>query len=131
MPLFRTSKTYSLIKMQARTAHTPNVSELAEWLKQKDWKELPPSVAVLNYCDRLWQKKKGRLLLNLYSYNAFQAGEEPTGEEPNSFAIELTAQSIDGYWTRHEKYGIRSSELKDVLDNQIVKLVKAWQIINN
>ncbi|MDV3348895.1 hypothetical protein D0962_14680 [Leptolyngbyaceae cyanobacterium CCMR0082] len=116
--------------MQARIAKTSTLSDLAEWLEQKGWKELPPSSAVLNYCDRLWQKKAGCLLVNLYNYDAFQAGEANIDGELNSFAIELAAQSTDGYWARHEKYGIRGSELKDVLDDQVVKLLKAWQVIN-
>ena len=116
--------------MQARIATEPTLLELAEWLDQKGWQELSSSAAVLNYCDRLWQKKAGNLSLNLYSYNTFQADEENGGENLDSFAIELNARSTDGYWTRHEKYGIRCSELKNVLDDQVMKLIKAWKTVN-
>ncbi|WP_215610122.1 hypothetical protein [Leptothoe spongobia] len=111
-------------------ADTPSLSELASWLQHKGWQELPPSAAVLNYCDRIWQKKTDRLFFSLYNYNSLQLGHSNSQEEPNSFAIELAAQSNDGYWARYEKYGIRGSELQDVLDDQMVKLLKAWQAIN-
>ena len=114
----------------ARIVTKSTLPELAEWLDEKGWKELPSSAAVFNYCDRLWQKKTDSLSLNLYNYNTFQAGGENSGEDLGSFAIELTARSADGYWTRHEKYGIRCSELKDVLDDQVMKLVKTWKVVN-
>ena len=116
--------------MQARIATNLTLLELAKWLDERGWQEMPSSAAVLNYCDRLWHKKIGSLSLNLYNYNTFQAGGENGGEDLDSFAIELTARSADGYWTRHEKYGIRRSELRDVLDDQVIKLVKAWQAVN-
>ena len=118
-------------EMQARIATELTLLELAEWLDQKGWQELPSSAAVLNYCDRLWQKKVGNLSLNLYNYNTFQADGENEGEDLDSFAIELNARSADGYWTRHEKYGIRCSELKNVLDDQVMKLIKAWKTVND
>lgn len=116
--------------MRVNIASTPNLSDLASWLQNKGWQELPPSAAVLNYCDRLWQKKTDCLFLNLYTYKSDQINTGLIKEEPHSFAIELAAQSNDGYWTRYEKYGIRGSELKDVLDDQIGKLVKAWEAID-
>ena len=116
--------------MQAQLVTESTLSELAEWLEVKGWKELPSSAAVLSYCDRLWQKKSGSLSLNLYNYSTFQAGGENSADNLGSFAIELNGRSADGYWTRHEKYGIQCNELKDVLDDQVVKLIKAWKAVN-
>ena len=82
--------------MQARIVTNPTLLELAEWLDQKGWKELSSSAAVLNYCERLWQKKVGSLSLNLYSYITIQADGENGGDNLDSFAIELNARSADG-----------------------------------
>ncbi|NEQ54673.1 MAG: hypothetical protein F6K11_31855 [Leptolyngbya sp. SIO3F4] len=116
--------------MRADVVESPSLSDIAKWLEHKGWKELPPSAAVMNYCDRIWQKKADCLFFSLYNYNSVQLGDSTSKDDPNSFAIELAAQSTDGYWTRYEKYGIRGSELQNVLDDQIMKLLKAWQAIN-
>lgn len=116
--------------MRVDVIDPPSLSDIATWLKHRGWKELPPSAAVLNYCDRIWQKKTDCLFFSLYNYNSVQLGESTAKEDANSFAIELSAQSTDGYWTRYEKYGIRGSELQNVLDEQMVKLLKAWKAIN-
>ena len=109
---------------------TPTLSTLAQWLKSKGWRKLPTSAAVLNCCDHLWQKKSNKKSNNLYKYGAFKGNENPSDNKPTSFAIELTAKAKDGYWVRYEKYGIRESELKDVLDSQVDNLITAWIAIN-
>ncbi|MGD1952498.1 MAG: hypothetical protein ACFB14_23075 [Leptolyngbyaceae cyanobacterium] len=68
--------------------------------------------------------------ISLYNYGAFQGNDPHADDKPTSFAIELTAKAKDGYWVRYEKYGIRESELKDVLDSQVDNLITAWIAIN-
>lgn len=123
--------------MQAQKLKTPKLSELADSLAEHGWKQLPQSVAVLNYCDHLWQKKidcsvvcraTGELFVNLYNYGSL--GNDREGAQIGSFALEIVAQSSDGYWSRHEKYGIRGSELEQVLEDQIANLIKAWEALN-
>ena len=125
--------------MQAQKLKTPELSELADLLAEHGWQQLSQSVAVLNYCDHLWQKKidcsavcqaTGELFVNLYNYSSLAGGKDDGHERAGSFALEIVAQSTDGYWSRHEKYGIRGSELEHVLEDQIAKLIKAWKALN-
>ena len=123
--------------MPAQKLKTPELSELAELLAAQGWKQLSQSVAILNYCDHLWQKKldcsvvcqaTGELFVNLYNYGPSK--DDKDSSQAGSFALEIVAQATDGYWSRHEKYGIRGSELQDVLEDQISKLLQAWKAIN-
>ncbi|MEM9486102.1 MAG: hypothetical protein AAGA83_20695 [Cyanobacteria bacterium P01_F01_bin.116] len=106
--------------MHSQDANNSKLAELADWLKNDGWEELSASLAVLNYCDRLWQKQTGRVRLTLYNYT----------EAGSSFIVELTGKSRDGYWTRYEKYGIQEDDLKDVLYDQVYTLIKAWMATN-
>ena len=106
--------------MNPQDEETSTLSDLANWLKNDGWEELSASSAVLNYCNRLWQKQTGEVLITLYNYI----------EPDSSFIVELTGRSRDGYWTRYEKYGIQQNDLKDVLDSQVYALIKAWMATN-
>lgn len=52
------------------------------------------------------------------------------GSYHTQYELELCAEAADGVWVELKAYSIPGGELRDVIESQIAKLIRAWKAAN-
>ena len=107
-----------------------------EWLELKGWKR--GFLSIIDTCDFVWHKRfpkvkprcrtnsdKAGILLTLKGWDNREDGD------PVGFELSLIAEPKDGIWVNFTVYTLTEENLKERLDSQVTKLIKAWVAINS
>lgn len=76
-------------------------------------------------CCQLNKRDGIQVIINCFDFSKYNQVDKPF-----NFEIELTAEPKDGVWINFKVYTIVGDDLFEQLDNQIEKILCAWEAIN-
>lgn len=123
--------------MTSEVLQSVDIEELCSWIESQGWR--PGRVSSIDTFDAVWYRrfcdvvpgcygnpsKEGiQIALQMWDYRKYGHNEE-------AFRLVIVAKPDDGEWVDLSVYSLSSRNLKDVLDSQVQKLIRAWRAVQS